>query len=130
MVGRIRLDADIGLPVVCVVAECERAEGCYGIARVINEVDTVVNFVGGIVRSWRAGRPGFARSLITSGRSWRNESIKPALTTVRDVGQSTFLPKCSPALAAACVQSRCDGSLKSPVRNTGLPELPARTTYR
>ena len=71
-----------------------------------------------------AGEPGvqvFPRSLITSGRSWRNESVYPAFTTADDVGQATFLPKCKPAFAAACVQSRCDGSLKSPVRNTGKP---------
>src|SRR3954462_867659 len=75
-----------------------------------------------------AGEPGVQvspRSLITSGRSWRNESTNPAFVTVRDVGQLTFLRKCRPALAAACVQSKCDGSLKSPVRNTGLPELSA-----
>src|SRR5690348_1267812 len=75
-----------------------------------------------------AGEPGVQvspRSLMTSGRSWRNESINPAFVTVRDVGQLTFLPKCNPALAAACVQSRCDGSLKSPVKKTGLPEASA-----
>src|SRR5262245_10018481 len=83
------------------------------------------------MRSWTsfaatigAGEPGvqvFPRSLISSGRNWRNESLSPELTTARDAGQLTFLPKCSPALAAACVQSRCDGSLKSPVRKTGKP---------
>ena len=47
----------------------------------------------------------------------------PASTIRLDVGYSTFRSNGrGVAAAVAAVQSRCDGSLKSPVKNTGSPD--------
>src|SRR5262245_8990901 len=72
-----------------------------------------------------AGEPGVqvkALSVIGFGRTSRKASVIPAFVTCCDVGQATLRLKCKPAFAADCVQSRCDGSLKSPTKNTGAPD--------
>lgn len=69
----------------------------------------------GIVRCVGQVRPA---TLTGFGWTARNESVNPVASTAADTGQRSgyrWVP------TVAFVQSRNDGELKSPVRNTGMP---------
>ena len=61
-----------------------------------------------------------------SGKISRYESLKPARSSAADTGQRSGYFTCGRAAAAAGVQSRCEGELKSPVRNVGTPRAACR----
>ena len=59
----------------------------------------------------------------TTGSGWaaRNVSTIPMPSTASPAGQATGYFICGSAPTVAGVQSRCDGLLKSPVTNSGIP---------
>ena len=65
-----------------------------------------------------------------SGCASRYESRSPAPARAADTGQRSGYFTCGLTAATAGVQSRCDGELKSPVRNVGTPRAPCRDSGR